>query len=420
VSPESVILLIAGIGGFYMAWNIGANDVANAMGTSVGSRALTLRKAIFIAAVFELTGAVLVGGHVTETVRQGIISPDALGGNTTEYVYGMLAALVAAGVWLHIATRFGLPVSTTHSIVGAVAGFGIVAGGVGSVNWRTMGQIALSWVSSPLCGGILGFVLFTVIRKSVLDSATPLDRARRLAPFFVFLTVAAITLATVFKGLKNLKLDLTAGEAGLLAAGLGVVAAVLAALLLARYLKGGEGLSLGDQFTRVESVFKYLQIMTACSVAFAHGSNDVANAIGPLAGIVSVVKSGALQAKAEIPFWILLVGGAGIVVGLATWGYKVMVTVGEKITELTPTRGFSAELAAALTIIVGTRLKMPISTTHVLVGSVLGVGLARGMAALNLSVMRNIATSWLITVPFTGVLAAIFYLAIRFLMKLAG
>jgi PiT family inorganic phosphate transporter len=225
-------------------------------------------------------------------------------------------------------------------------------------------------------------------------------------------------LATVFKGLKNLNLDL--GQALTLAVGLGAIGALVAGILLVRYFRGRESLSLGDQFLRVESVFRYLQILTACSVAFAHGSNDVANAIGPLAGIVSALKAGAVEAKAEIPSWILVLGGSGIVIGLATWGYKVMYTVGERITELTPTRGFSAELAAAVTIIIGSRLKMPISTTHVLVGSVLGVGLARGMAALNLSVMRNIAGSWLITVPFTAVLSVGFYLALRLVFGLAG
>jgi PiT family inorganic phosphate transporter len=420
VSPEALLLLLAGVGGFYMAWNIGANDVANAMGTSVGSKALTLRKAILIAAVFELAGAVLVGGHVTQTVRKGIITPEALGGNLDEYLYGMLAALLAAGIWLQVATRFGLPVSTTHSIVGAVAGFGIVAGGFGAVDWGKMTQIVLSWFSSPLCGGFLGFLVFTIIRRTILDTPVPIPRARVVAPVFVFLTFAIIVLATVYKGLKNLNLHLSFPQAAGLAALVGLVAALIASVLIGRYFRGREGLDIGDQFHHVESVFKYLQILTACAVAFAHGSNDVANAIGPLAGIVSVVRDGVLQAKAEVPLWILVLGGSGIVIGLATWGYKVMFTVGSKITELTPTRGFSAELAAAATIILGTRLSMPISTTHVLVGSVFGVGLARGITALNMRVMRDIFSSWIITVPFTGVLAAVLFLLIRLAFNAMG
>ena len=420
MSVESAILLLAGLGGFYMAWNIGANDVANAMGTSVGSKALTIRQAIVIAAIFELAGATLVGGHVTDTVRKGIISPEALDGNLDEYVYGMLAALLAAGIWLQIATRMGLPVSTTHSIVGAVAGFGIAAGGIAAVDWGTMGKIVLSWFTSPLCGALFGFLLFTAIQRTILDTVSPVARARLLAPFFVFITFVIIVLATVFKGLKHLKLDLDLGEATLIGVGVGALAALIAAVVVRRYLSGRDNLEIGDQYDHVERVFKYLQIMTACAVAFAHGSNDVANSVGPLAGIVSVISSGVLEAKAEVPLWILLMGGSGIVVGLATWGYKVMLTVGTKITELTPTRGFSAELAAATTIIVGTRLGMPISTTHVLVGSVLGVGLARGISALNLRVMRDIFSSWVITVPFTGVLSVVLYFLLRWIFNSMG
>ncbi len=413
MSFELVMVLLAASAGFYMAWNIGANDVANAMGTSVGSRALTLRQAVVVAGLFELAGAVLVGGHVTETVRKGIVSPAAFGTGTDAYMYGMLAALIAAGVWLHLATRLGLPVSTTHSIVGAVTGFGVVAGGWGVVNWGKMVQIVLSWFTSPVCGGILGYLVFLVVGRVILDARSPVRRARILAPCFIFLTVFIIVLSVVYKGLKNLNLNLPLERAVLLAAGAGAASALVAAVPIVRYLAGKDERELGDQYLFVERIFRYLQVMTAASVAFAHGSNDVANAVGPLAGIVNVARQGVLEAKAPVPFWVLLLGGTGIVIGLATWGYKVIYTIGSRITELTPTRGFSAELAAAATILVGSRLGMPISTTHVLVGAVVGVGLGRGMAALNLRMLRDIVSSWFLTVPFTAVLAALLYWIIR-------
>ena len=414
MSFELVMILVAGLAGFYMAWNIGANDVANAMGTSVGSRALTLRQAVLVAAIFELAGAVLVGAHVTETVRKGIVSPAAFGADSHVYVYGMLAALIASSLWLHLSTRMGLPVSTTHSIVGAVAGFGLVAGGFGVVSWGKMVQIVLSWFTSPFLGGLLGYLLFLVVGRVILDAESPVRRARHLGPLFVFLTVFVVVLSILYKGLKNLKLDLPLGQASALAAAAGIAFALLAAGPIHRFLKDKESRELGDQYQQVERIFRYLQIMTAASVAFAHGSNDVANAVGPLAGITNALREGTVQAKAPVPLWVLTMGGVGIVVGLATWGYRVIYTIGSRITELTPTRGFSAELAAATTILVGSRLGMPISTTHVLVGAVVGVGFARGMAALNLRVLRDIFSSWLLTVPITAVLTAGIFLAIRY------
>jgi len=413
MSLDLAIVLIAGAAGFYMAWNIGANDVANAMGTSVGSRALTLRQAVLVAAIFELAGAVLVGTHVTETVRKGIIAPQVFNADLDLYVYGMLASLIAASIWLHMATKLGLPVSTTHSIVGAVAGFGIAAAGWDALNWAKLGQIVLSWFTSPLCGGLIGFAVFRLVGKGILDAANPVGRVRRLGPLFVFATVFVIAMATIYKGLHNLSLNLGFVQALGIAGGLGLVGALAAMVVMRHYLSGKDDLELGDQYQAVERIFRYLQVMTAASVAFAHGSNDVANAVGPLSGILNVIEKGEISGKAAVPFWILSLGGVGIVVGLATWGYKVIYTVGARITELTPTRGFSAEFAAATTIIVGSRLGMPISTTHVLVGSVIGVGFARGMAALNLRVIRDIASSWLITVPLTAVLSAVLFWIFR-------
>jgi PiT family inorganic phosphate transporter len=400
-------LLIGGGLALYMAWAIGANDVANAMGTSVGSGALTIRGAILVAGVLEFGGAFLAGGHVTQTVRKGILDV-ALFAETPELlVYGMLAALAAAGTWLLLASRAGWPVSTTHSIVGAIVGFGAVGVGVDAVAWGKVGQIAASWVTSPLISGTLAFLIFTIVRSSVLDQPDPIERARRVGPYFVFVVVFTLALVTLFKGLKNLKLDLELQQALLAATALGVVGALVGRVILAR-VRVPATEDRDFHFRRVETIFGVLQVMTACAVAFAHGSNDVANAIGPLAGVFEGVGGAELGTKAGIPVWMLGLGGLGIVVALATYGYRVMETVGKKITELTPSRGFSAELAAALTIVIASRLGIPISTTHTLVGAVLGVGLARGVGALDLRVVGSIVVSWLVTLP-VGALLAIFF-----------
>jgi PiT family inorganic phosphate transporter len=409
--PWAVLLIL--VGGIYMAWTIGANDVANAMGTSVGSGALSMRKALLVAGIFELAGATLVGSHVTDTVAKGIVSPATFGAETEIYIYGMVAALFASAIWVHLATRFGYPVSTTHAIVGAVAGFGIAAGGTGAVGWGRMATIVASWFTSPVLGGILGFLLFYVVSRGILDTPRPVARTRRFAPAFVFLTVFVITLATLYKGLKNLKLHLSLPAALGLACGLGVVAAAIAGIGIARYLSGKEDLPLSEQFNHVERIFRYLQVMTAATVAFAHGSNDVANAVGPVAGVLAALKTGTLASKAGVPFGVLVLGGVGIVIGLATWGYKVILTIGSRITELTCTRGFSAELSTAITILLASRLGLPISTTHVIVGAVVGVGFARGMAALNLQVLRDIVYSWILTVPVAAALAAGLFFLIR-------
>jgi PiT family inorganic phosphate transporter len=399
------LLIAAGLA-LYMAWAIGANDVANAMGTSVGSGALTIRQAILVAGVLEFGGAFLAGGHVTETIRSGILDADLFTEDPDRLIWGMLAALAAAGTWLLLATRAGWPVSTTHSIVGASVGFGAVGIGADAVQWGKVAQIAVSWVTSPLIAGGIAFLIFRFVRSAVLDQDDPVACARRLGPLFVFVVVFTLSLVTLNKGLKNLKLDFDFGEASTLAAALGLAAAIAGRFLLAR-MKLGEGDS-EFRYRRVETLFGMLQVMTACAVAFAHGSNDVANAIGPLAAIHQAV-AGASEGKAVVTTWMLGIGGIGIVVGLATYGYRVMETVGKKITELTPSRGFSAELATALTIVVASRLGIPVSTTHTLVGSVLGVGLARGIGALDLRVVGTIFLSWLITLPSGAALAIFFY-----------
>lgn len=396
---------LAALLALYMAWAIGANDVANAMGTSVGSGALTIGWAIVVAGSLEFLGAFLAGGHVTDTVRKGILDTQLVRGDAL--LHGMLASLTAAATLLLGATRFGLPVSTTHSIVGAIVGFGAVAIGPEAVNWSKVGQIVASWVTSPLLSGVLAFTIFQLMRRIILDKKNPLAQVRKIGPFFFFYVFLIIGLVTLFKGLKNLKLDLNLPEALFWSAMLGLFGAALGALILRRVREGEE--VPGRRFSQVERVFVVLQILTACAVAFAHGSNDVANAIGPLAAAVGVLQGAELAGKSQVQPWMLAVGGVGIVIGLATWGYRVMETVGKKITELTPSRGFAAELATATTIVLASRLGIPVSTTHTLVGAVLGVGLARGIGALDLRVVGSIVSSWVATLPIAAILSIFFY-----------
>jgi PiT family inorganic phosphate transporter len=396
---------LAGVLALYMAWAIGANDVANAMGTSVGSGALTVRWAIVVAALLEFSGAVLAGGHVTDTVRKGILDMEMV--SQDAILHGMLASLASAATLLLGATRFGLPVSTTHAIVGAIVGFGAVAIGPDAVRWGKVGQIVASWLTSPLLSGVLAYLIFQLTRSMVLDRDDPLSQVRRIGPFFFFYVFFIVGLVTLFKGLKNLNLDLGLPQALLASAALGLVGALIGAFFLRRVKERERAGERG--FSQVERIFVILQILTACAVAFAHGSNDVANSIGPLAAIVSVVEGGEVVGKAAVRPWMLAVGGLGIVFGLATWGYRVMETVGKKITELTPSRGFAAELATATTIVLASRFGIPVSTTHTLVGAVLGVGLARGIGALDLRVVGNIVISWIVTLPIAAGLSIFFY-----------
>lgn len=402
-------LILGAVLAIYMAWAIGANDVANAMGTSVGSGALTITGAVIVAGLLEFAGAFLAGGHVTNTVRKGMLDAGLVEANPELVLYGMLAALASAGTLLIVATRYGLPVSTTHSIVGAIVGFGAVGLGVDAVAWGKVTQIVLSWLTSPLIGGVLAFLIFNLIRAQVLDRDKPIEQLTKIGPFFFFYVFFIMGLVTLFKGLKNLNLDFDLPQALGASAALGVVGALIGVVVLRRAAaRAGSGTS-EDHYRHVERVFVVLQIMTACAVAFAHGSNDVANSIGPLAAVHSIVTTGAAGATAAVEPWMLALGGFGIVVGLATWGYRVMETVGTKITELTPSRGFAAELAAATTIVLASRLGIPVSTTHILVGSVLGVGLARGIGALDLRVVGSIVVSWVATVPAAAAISIFFF-----------
>jgi PiT family inorganic phosphate transporter len=408
MSADTIILAAATLIGLYMAANIGANDLANAMGTSVGSRALTLKQAVVISIVANLLGAILAGGHVTNTIRKGMINPELLAGSPQLLMMGMFAALLAAGIWVHLATVFGLPVSTTHSIVGAVVGFGLVSVGAGAISWGTVITIVLSWVVSPIAGAIIAGAIYSLVRNKILRSETPEKMAMRWSPYLIGAVLVVIVLSFIFKGLKNLHLDLGLTQAIAIALPCAAAGGLLGRLWLNYLLR--RDLQRQEQTTApLQSFFAHLQVMTACYVAFAHGANDVANAIGPLAAIFSVVKTGSVAMQIEVPVWMLAVGGIAVGGGLFAFGSRVMETIGGKITEVTPVRGFCAEFGAATTILVCSRLGLPVSTTHVLVGAVVGVGFMRGMGFLDMRLLRNIASSWIITLPFTMVLAIVLY-----------
>jgi phosphate/sulfate permease len=446
-----------------MAWSIGANDVANAMGTSVGSGGLTLRKALIVAAIMEFCGSVFVGSHVSETVRSGMFDPTKY--EALPLTLGFISALLSAAIWLQIATYYGWPVSSTHSIVGSVVGVGILIGGFYSIRWEKILAIVLSWVISPLGGGLIAFLLLKAIHKLIINDKHPLRQLYKFIPYIMFYVVSVLCLAMVYKGLPKFKLDLPLSKALVVSSIAGIVAAGLS-ILWTKKLKAqhdrerveknielDEPLNEGIPFVRkqlrgmpdvkpelrpplapgseipakrweirrqfefekIESVFSKMMIASACFLAFSHGANDVANAVGPMAAALDLIKSGIAGLKAQIPVWILVLGATGIVVGLATWGYKVIETIGTKITHLTPSRGFAANIAAATTIVLASRLGMPISTTHTLVGAVMGIGLARGIDYLNLRVIRNIVISWLITVPVGAILAILFYEILKFI-----
>jgi len=403
-----VFVVLAVVFGLYMAWGIGANDVANAMATSVGSGALTIGAAIVIAGIFEFLGAFLAGGEVTSTIRKGIIDTGLLADDPNKLVYGMLASLLAAAVWLTIASRFGWPVSTTHSIIGAIVGFAAVAIGVDAVKWGEVGSIAASWVISPILAGSMAFLLVLSVQRLIFNTSDPEKYARRYVPVYIFATAMVIGLVTFLKGLKHVGLDVSLGQGVGYAFVFAVAVGVVGSVVIRRMRFKPEATEY-FRFANVERVFAILTIVTACAIAFAHGSNDVANAIGPVAAVISVVNTGEVLQTAAVPPWVLLLGAIGIVVGLATYGYRVMATVGRNITALTPSRGFAAGLAAASTVALASATGIPISTTHTLVGGVLGVGLARGIGALDLGVIRTIFMSWIITLPAGAILSVIFY-----------
>lgn len=408
-----ILLYLALAFGLFMAWGVGANDVANAMGTSVGSGAVTIKQAIIIAIIFEFAGAVLAGGEVTATIRKGILDANLFTDSPHLLVYGMLASLLAAGFWLMIASSFGWPVSTTHSIVGAIVGFGAVGVGIDAVAWDKVGTIAMSWIVSPILAGSIAFVLFKSLQALIIDTENPFDNAKKYVPFYMFLVGFVISLVTIFKGLKHVGLHFELGTSYLLATGFGVSVAAVGTFFVRRIqIEPNENKDF--HFTSMERIFSVLMLITAAAMAFAHGSNDVANAIGPLAAIHGVIESGGLiGSKSALPVYILFVGGLGIVFGLATYGHKVIATIGSGITQLTPSRGFAATLAAAATVVIASGTGLPVSTTQVLVGAVLGVGLARGMAALNTRSINKIFLSWLITLPAGALMSIIFFFMLK-------
>jgi PiT family inorganic phosphate transporter len=415
VEAQLVYIGLAAAFGLFMAWGIGANDVANAMATSVGSKVLTIKKAVLVAAVFEFLGAVLAGGEVTSTIRQGIVDVDHFTDRAELLIYGMLASLLSAGTWLLIASRKGWPVSTTHSIVGAIVGFAAVGIGPDTVHWRQVGAIVMSWVVSPLSAGLIAYLIFSSVQRLILRQEDPLAKAKRYVPYYIFFAAFTVTLVTILKGLKHVGLDLSTLTSYLIATGIAASVAVVGGIVIRR-IQPVPKIDKKQHFYTVERVFGILMIVTACSMAFAHGSNDVANAIGPLAAVITVAQSGIVGSKAALPIWVLVLGGTGIVVGLATFGRHVIATVGEKITQLTPSRGFAAELAAATTIVMASGTGLPVSTTHTLVGAILGVGMARGIEAIDLRVVGRILASWLITVPIGALLSIVFFYLLKALL----
>lgn len=406
-----LLLIMACFFGFFMAWGVGANDVANAMGTSVGARAITIKQAIIIAMVFEFTGAWLAGGEVTSTIRSSIIDIESAGFDDRPelLIFGMLSSLLAAGIWLVVASKYGWPVSTTHSIIGAIIGFAVVGISADSVMWGQVLEIVASWIISPVFSGTIAFILFLSVEKLVLSREDPLKYAKKFVPYYMFLVGFVIAMVTLVKGLSHVGLEVTFSQSAFLALAFALLTVTIGIFLLRR-LRLPDSDQPTAQMQSVERVFGVLMIFTACSMAFAHGSNDVANAIGPLAAINSVIaNNGAFEAESALPVWILLLGGFGIVTGLAMWGHRVIRTIGKNITELTPSRGFAAEIAAATTVVIASGTGIPVSTTHTLVGAVLGVGLARGMSALNFGVVGRIFLSWIVTLPAGAILSIVFF-----------
>lgn len=407
-----IIVIATAVFGFIMSFGIGANDVANAMGTSVGSGTITAKQAIYIALIFEFFGAYLAGGEVAETIKSGIIASDAFVGQPEVLVIGMMAALFAAGIWLVIASQKGWPVSTTHTIIGAIVGFAVVTVGIEAVQWSQFGGIVGSWFITPFLAGVVAYLIFISTQKLIFDTEKPMMNAKKYAPYYTALTVFIICIVTLEKGLKHVGLDISGAGTALLSTVLSVIAAIgcvfyLRSKAFSVNLKDGE-------FNGVEKVFSILMLITACAMAFAHGSNDVANAIGPLAAVVSTVENGGvIEGKTVMAPWILPLGAVGIAVGLAVMGHKVMGTIGTGITDLTPSRGFAAQFACSITVVIASGTGLPISTTQTLVGAVIGVAFARGIAALNLGVIRNIVASWVITLPAGALLAIIIYYILR-------
>lgn len=407
MSPEYLILITGFVFGFYMAWNIGANDVANSMASAVGAKAITIRQAVFIAGILNIVGATFIGSHVTNTIRKGIVSTEVMSDPHIALV-GALSALLAAALWVSFATWRSLPVSTTHSIVGAMIGFGIMAGGFSVINWGKLGAVVLSWVISPVFSLVIAFVMFKVIVRIILSKDAVFDRSIRSSPYFIGIAIFVVVLSFLFKTPLGNKLSMSTPMALIVALVLAAVLGYLGKILLQKYVVAKQGDNNG-----AEEVFRRIQIGTSCYVALAQGANDVANAIGPLAVIYFLVKTGTIGAKVPVPIFLLLFGGVGIALGIGMAGNRVMTTIGTRITTLTNTRGFSVDFAAATTVLLASKMGLPVSTTHAAVGGVMGVGLARGLEAVNFRVIFQIMIYWVLTVPAAAITSMIIYKIIR-------
>ena len=406
VQYGSTLLTIALVIGFLMAFGIGANDVANTMATSVGTNAITVKKALIIAAVFEFAGAYLAGGEVTNTIKDNIIDTGAYQGMEIKLALGMISALFASGAWLIIASVFGWPVSTTHTIIGSLIGFALVTTDASSVHWSVIAGIFGSWIITPAISGLIAYLLFVAIQRTIFIRFHPFAKAKSMAPYFIALTFFILSIVTMQNGLKHVGIIISNAESLVLSLIIALVASVAGAIYL-RYKKFPSKKERKTRYENVERVFTILLIITACAMAFAHGSNDVANAVGPLAAVAEIVNTGEDESLSSA--WLLSLGAFGIVLGLATLGYQVMKTIGTNITHLTPSRGFAAQLATATTVVIASGTGLPISTTQTMVGAVMGVGLARGISAINLSVVRKILVSWVVTLPAGAVFAVLFY-----------
>ncbi|MEM2933953.1 MAG: inorganic phosphate transporter [Halobacteria archaeon] len=400
---DIALLTAAGVAGLFMAWNIGANDLANALGTSVGSGMVSAKKAVLLGTFLMFFGAVFVGRRVTETIQKGIIDPSFFQASPMLLTLGMLSALLAASTWVAIATYYGLPVSTTHSIVGAVVGFGIISVGIQNIKMMIVLSIATSWITSPIFAAILSYIVLKSLDKSIFSARKPIKRAEKIGPLWVGIVFAIIGFSAVYKGIKNLEM-LTMESALVLSVIIGGFAYIASSILF----KTAER-KVRFESRQVELLFGYLAILTGGYVAFGIGANDIANAIGPFAAILNIMMTGDVSMRVGIEWWMLAFGGVGMALGCLTWGYKVIATISEKITEITPDNAFAAQFSAATVVILASKLGMPISTTHAIVGAVVGVGLARGIKALNIKVVRDIVTSWIATIPTTMIFAILIY-----------
>jgi len=401
MGSEYTVLIIGYIFGFYMAWNIGANDVANSMASAVGAKAITIRQAVFIAGILNIVGAVFIGSHVTKTIRKGIVSTDILADPHLALI-GALSALLAAALWVSFATWKSLPVSTTHSIVGAMIGFGIMAGGFSVINWGKLGAVVLSWVISPVFSMVIAYLMFKTIVKFILSKEDPFAQALKLAPYFISIALFVVILSFLFKTPLGKRLAIGTPLALLVALVLALFLGFVAVKILRKFIKK-------TNLTGEEEVFRKIQIGTSCYVALAQGANDVANAIGPLAVIYFLVKTGSVGANVPVPLFLLFFGGIGIACGIGMAGHRVMDTIGRKITTLTNTRGFSVDFAAATTVMLASKMGLPVSTTHAAVGGVMGVGLARGIEAVNFRIIFEIILYWVLTVPAAAITSMVIF-----------